>query len=131
MAFYVDSSAAVKLVVEEPETAALSTWAAARDGELVSSDLVRTELIRATKRAAPDRLVRAREVLDALVLMELPTAVFERAAILEPEILRSLDALHLAAALELGDDLDGVVTYDGRLADAARSIGIPVVAPGT
>ncbi len=63
--------------------------------------------------------------------MELPTAVFERAAILEPEVLRSLDALHLAAALELGDDLDGVVTYDGRLADSARSIGIPVLAPGS
>lgn len=131
MAFYVDSSAAVKLVVEEPETAALSAWAVTRDGDLVSSDLVRTELLRATKRAAPDRLVRAREVLDALVLMELPTAVFERAAILEPEVLRSLDALHLAAALELGDDLDGVVTYDGRLADSARSIGIPVLAPGS
>ncbi len=131
MAFYVDSSAAVKLVVEEPETAALSAWAVTRDGDLVSSDLVRTELLRATKRAAPDRLVRAREVLDALVLMELPTAVFERAAMLEPEVLRSLDALHLAAALELGDDLDGVVTYDGRLADAARSIGIPVLAPGS
>jgi len=68
-------------------------------------------------------------VLDSLTLLTLPTSVFERAGELEVESLRSLDALHLAVALELGDDLEGIVTYDDRLADAARSSGVMVVAP--
>ena len=73
---------------------------------------------------------RARAVLDSIVLLSLPAAMFERAADLDPETLRSLDALHLAAALDLGDELDGIVTYDDRLAAAARSRGIRIVAPG-
>ncbi|HET8621808.1 MAG TPA: type II toxin-antitoxin system VapC family toxin [Acidimicrobiales bacterium] len=129
MAHYLDTSALVKLVVAEAETAGLRAWLAAADRSPVSSDLSRTELIRAVRRAAPDRVVRAREVLDALVLVEVTTATFEAAARLDPAILRTLDALHLAAALDLGDDLDGVVTYDDRLGDAARAHGVAVTAP--
>jgi predicted nucleic acid-binding protein len=73
-------------------------------------------------------MVQARAVLDAVILMTMPSSVFERAAMLEPALLRSLDALHLAAALELGDDLEGVVTYDRRLAESAEALGIRVVA---
>ena len=72
---------------------------------------------------------QARAVLDSLILITLPTQLFERAADLEPDLLRSLDALHLAAALDLGDDLDGIVTYDDRLGAAAVAHGITVVAP--
>ncbi len=72
---------------------------------------------------------RARSVLDALTLFNLTSATFERAATLDPEELRSLDALHLAAALELGDELDGIVTYDDRMSAAAALYGIAVVAP--
>jgi predicted nucleic acid-binding protein len=72
---------------------------------------------------------RARAVLDALILLRLTSATFERAATLDPEQLRSLDALHLATALELGDELDGIVTYDGRLAAAACAYGIATIAP--
>jgi predicted nucleic acid-binding protein len=64
-----------------------------------------------------------------LVLLTLSTSVCERAAILEPEVMRSLDALHLAAALEMGDELEGVVTYDQRLAVGAEALGISVAAP--
>ncbi len=130
MAFYVDTSAAVKLVVRERETPVLIKWCNQHDGELVSSDLTRTELLRATRRAAPDRLVQARTLLDSLTVLSLPTELFERAALLEPGLLRSLDALHPAAALALGDDLEGIVTYDERLAGAAAANGIAVVAPG-
>ncbi len=129
MAWYLDTSAAVKLVVAEPGSRALRRWLAGRDGQVVASDLVRTELLRATRRSAPDTMVQARAVLDALVLLTMPTPVFERAAMLEPELLRSLDALHLAAALELGDDLEGIVTYDERMGAAAEVMGIRVVAP--
>lgn len=129
MAWYLDTSAAVKLVVRERGSVALRRWMAGRDGQVVASDLVRTELLRATRRSAPDAMVQARAVLDALVLLTLPTEVFERAAMLEPELLRSLDALHLAAALELGDELEGIVTYDERLTAAAHGIGVRTVSP--
>lgn len=129
MAFYFDTSALVKLVVAEPETAALRAWVGASNRSPVSSDLARTELLRAVRRTAPDRVVDARAVLDAVTLIEASTAVFEAAGRLEPMALRSLDALHVCTALDLGDDLEGVVTYDDRLAAAAISNGIPVVSP--
>lgn len=128
MAFYVDTSALVKLVVAESETAALRAWLESRR-ELVACDLARTELMRAVRRAVPDRVLRAREVLDAVTLVHVTPAVFEDAGRLDPSGLRSLDAIHLAAALDLGDDLDGLITYDDRLADAAVSNGVAVVAP--
>ncbi len=127
--FYIDTSAAVKLVVAERGTRALRGWLASRDGKIASSDLLRTELLRATRRAAPEQMVQARAVLDSLVLLTLSSAVFERAAMLEPDLLRSLDSLHLAAALELGDELQGMVTYDRRLAEGAQVLGIRVIAP--
>jgi uncharacterized protein len=127
--FYLDTSAAVKLVVSEPGSKALRDWLAAHD-RIVSSDLLRTELLRATRRAVPEAMLQARAVLDSIVMLALPAGVFERAGLLDPHVLRSLDALHLAAALELGDDLEGIVTYDDRLAEGARALGIEVVAPG-
>ena len=129
MAYYLDTSAAVKLVVREPESGALTDWVAERGDEIVSSDLLRTELLRTTRRGAPERMPRARAVLDSITIIGLGSSTFERAAALEPDVLRSLDALHLASALELGDDLDGLVTYDDRLASATSLLGITVIAP--
>ena len=129
MAFYLDTSAAAKLVVAEPASEAMASWAATHETRVIASDLLRTELLRATRRAAPDRMQRARSVLDALTLFNLTAATFERAATLDPEELRSLGALHLAAALELGDELDGIVTYDNRMAGAASLYGVAVIAP--
>ncbi|MHB1555710.1 MAG: PIN domain-containing protein [Acidimicrobiales bacterium] len=129
MPFYLDTSAAAKLVVAEPASEAMATWVAINETQVIASDLLRTELFRATRRAAPDRMQRARSVLDALTLFNLTSATFERAATLDPEELRSLDALHLAAALELGDELDGIVTYDNRMAAAASLYGVAVIAP--
>jgi uncharacterized protein len=129
VAFYLDTSALVKLVVAEAETPALQTWLKAADRAPVSCDLARTELIRAVRRAVPDRVVQARMVLDAVTLLEVTTAIFEEAGRLDSTLVRSLDAVHLAAALALGDDLDGLVTYDERLASAAELNGLAVVAP--
>lgn len=129
MAHYIDTSALVKLVVAEPETAALRGWIAETQPVLVASDLVRTELMRAVGRAAPDRAVSARAVLDSLILLKATSSTFESAGRLDPDDLRSLDALHLASALDLGDDLDQMVTYDDRLAAAAQANGIGVAAP--
>ncbi len=129
MADYLDTSALVKLVVAEAETDALLAWLARRPAQPTSSDLARTELLRVVRRAAPDRLERARQVLDAVTLIALSAETFEEAGRLAPPTMRSLDALHLAAALRLGDDLDTIVTYDDRLADAARLNGTSAVAP--
>ncbi len=129
MAFYVDTSALVKLVVAESDTVALRSWLVAGDRDYVACDLVRTELMRVVRRVVPDRALLARQVLESVTLVEVTTAVFEEAGRLDPPTLRSLDALHLAAALDLADDLEGVVTYDERLAEAAMSNGVAVVAP--
>jgi predicted nucleic acid-binding protein len=126
---YLDTSAAVKLVVAEKGSAALRRWITAREEGMFSSDLLRTELLRATRRSAREEMVQARAVLDSLILVTLSTAVCERAAILEPDVLRSLDSLHLAAALEMGDELEGIVTYDRRLAGGAVALGLNVFAP--
>ncbi len=124
-----DTSALVKLIVDEPETGALREWLAVEPREPVSCDLARTELLRVVRRTAPDRAVAARRLLEAVTLTQVTTAVFEQAGRLDPASLRSLDAIHLAAALDLGDDLDGLVTYDSVLARAAASAGIEVAAP--
>jgi len=129
MAYYLDTSALVKLVVAEAESSSLDRWISETDAVAVSSDLARTELARAVRRGSPHLMGRAREVLDSLNLVKLSTSTFEEAGRLEPTTLRGLDALHLAAALRLADDLDGLVTYDERLAEAAAALGVPVVAP--
>lgn len=128
MAHYLDTSALVKLIVKEPETVALRRWIRSH-GDLVSSDLARTELLRVTRRHAPDRVQAARAVLDGLHLLVVTTGICERAGLLEPTGLRSLDAIHLSSALQLGDELAGLVTYDERLAVGARSLGLPVLNP--
>jgi uncharacterized protein len=128
MVWYLDTSAFLKLVVEEEHSTAMRRWA--QNGPvLVSCDLLRTEAIRATRRISPESVRQARDALGAVAIGVMTMDCFERAAELDPTILRSLDALHLAWALALGDDLDGVVTYDDRLADAARGYGIRVEAP--
>jgi uncharacterized protein len=71
----------------------------------------------------------ARAVLDSITLIGVTSQLFEEAGRLDPTGLRMLEAIHLAVALDLGDDLDGIVTYDDRLAAAAQFDAIPVAAP--
>lgn len=129
MAHYLDTSALVKLVVAEEETDGLRAWIDRTEGELVSSDLARTELLRAVRRAAPDRVLRAREVLDSVTLIGVTAQIFEEAARIDPPALRTLDAIHLAVALDLGDDLESIVTYDDRLERAAAANGTVTTTP--
>jgi predicted nucleic acid-binding protein len=127
--FYLDTSAAVKLIFVERGSTGMRSWLEAVDAQIVSSDLLRTELLRVTRGVDPEQVTQARGLLDSLILLKLSTSVCERAAMLEPVALGSLDALHLAAALELGDELEGVVTYDRRLAEGVRALGIRAIAP--
>ena len=128
---YVDTSALVKLVVEEPETPALHADIANRAG-LLCSAIGATELMRACRRAMTRRqLGRVAEVLDAVFLIDVTPAILSAAAELSPPEVRTLDAIHLATVLSLDARDVEVITYDDRLARAARAHGLSVVAPGT
>lgn len=129
MAHYLDTSALVKLVVAEDETDALIAWLDETNGDWVSSDLTRTELLRAVRRTTQDRVVRAREVLECITLLDVTTQIYEEAARINPPALRTLDSVHLAVALDLGDDLESIVTYDDRLAEAATANGVLITTP--
>ncbi len=126
---YADTSALVKLAVAEAESAALVEWIAREQVTFASSNLARTELIRAVRRSAPAALAQAREVLARVLLVHASARIFDEAGRLDPLGVRSLDAVHLATALALGDDLESVVTYDERMAAAATALGLRVVAP--
>ena len=127
---YVDTSALVKLVVPEAETAALQVWIKSQEGEtFFASQLTRIELVRTVARAAPDRIDRAREVLRGLALVRLDDEIVAAAENLSPDILRSLDAIHLATAHSLRAHVSAFVTYDFRLAQAAKTLGLNVHSP--
>jgi hypothetical protein len=125
---YLDASAIVKLVVKEPESAALRRYL--RDeSERASCALARVEVIRAVSAQGPAILARARRVLGRIDLVHLDDDLLDDAATLAAGVLRSLDAIHLAAASVFGDDLSAVVTYDDRMARSAALLGLPVAAP--
>ena len=126
---YLDTSAAVKLLMPERESAALRSWLARRS-ERASAALLRVELMRVVRRAGvPGLIPEARRLLTGFHLIRLDDALLDRAADLGPTELRSLDSIHLAAAASLGDDLAAVVSYDDRLLAAAISLGLPTVTP--
>jgi len=127
-ATYVDSSALVKLAVREPQSAALRRYLARRR-TLVSSALARTEVMRALLPLGPDAVRRGGAVLARLDLLRISDRVLDAAGFLAPADLRSLDAIHLASAGQLGPDLRGFVTYDERLALAATARGFRVIRP--
>lgn len=128
-AAYLDTSAFLKLVVSEPESAALKRFLG-RWPERTSATLVRTESVRALRRAGYDSQVGpARRLLGTMRLIRLDEPLLDRASELEPREMRSLDALHLAAALALGSDLGVLVTYDERLAAAALHAGLTTESP--
>lgn len=133
--FYVDASALVKLVRDEVESEALRTFLA--DADLVSSELVLTEIPRAVRRAVAQDpalpldllLERTAELIDALALRPLDRALLEGAGALAEPALRALDAIHVASAVAL-DPVGAFVTYDERQAAAARLAGLRTMSPG-
>jgi predicted nucleic acid-binding protein len=126
---YLDTSAAVKLLMTERESPALRRWLRRRP-ERASAALLRVELVRVARRAGSPRLIpEARKLLAGVHLIRLDDALLDRAADLDPTELRWLDSIHLAAAASLGDDLAAVVSYDERLLAAATSLGLPTATP--
>jgi predicted nucleic acid-binding protein len=128
VATYLDSSAIVKLAIREPESLALRRYLRTRR-PLVSSALARTEVFRALLPAGDEAVKRGRDVLQRLDLVRVNDRILNAAGLLLPSELRSLDAIHLATAHQLGHDLKALVTYDDRMAAAARQLGYRIVQP--
>ena len=126
---FCDSSALVKLVVAEPESAALSRGLRAYS-RLAASALSIVEVSRAVRRHDPSLEARAHRLLQSLNLVALDTNVLKRAALLNPSDLRSLDAVQLASALSVPElELD-FVAYDKRVLRAAAQAGLRTLSPG-
>lgn len=125
---YVDSSALVKLAVAEPESTALRRYLSRRQ-PLVSSALARTEVTRALLPSGRDAVTQGQEVLRRIQLVRVNDRVLNEAGWLQLSDLRSLDAIHLASAAQLGPAVKVIVTYDERMADAAQTSGWSVASP--
>lgn len=124
---YVDASALVKLILDEVDAGAMRRW-------YVEADRIACSVIGAieTRRAVARKVERSERVdlvLRSVVTLEVDAVVTATASRVMPIGLRTLDAIHIATALALGSELDAFVTYDDRLADAARAVGLPVVRP--
>jgi predicted nucleic acid-binding protein len=127
-AVYLDSSALVKLVIREPESQALNGYLETRPTR-VSAALVRVEVPLAARRHGAAAIARAHRLLGLIGLVRLDDLLLDAAGSIELADLRSPDAIHLAAAQTLGEELSALVTYDSRMADAARTLGMPVDVP--
>ncbi len=126
---YLDSSAFVKLIVAEPESSALRR-AITRWPQRASSTLLRAETVRALRRSGNTaQLPAARRLLGAISMVRIDEPLLDRAADLEPGDLRTFDAIHLAAALQIGQDLGVLIAYDIRLKAAAEAYGLAVESP--
>ena len=115
-------------MIDEPETEALRALLAETPRQIASA-IVEIEVPRAVRRAAPELVPSAVQVVSQINVVEPGVAVRALAASLDPPTLRTLDAIHLATALEARAELEAFVTYDGRLAAAAEAEGLEVLAP--
>ena len=127
-ATYLDSSAIVKLVINEPESAALRQFLGERT-PLVSSALARAEVSRAVLAFGSPTQDAAKQVLDRIDLLRVTNRVLTIAGTIRPDSLRTLDAIHLASALSLEDTLADFVCYDRRLSQAAANRGWAITSP--
>ena len=128
-AVYLDASAIVKLVLPEDGTPELVDYLGSRPTR-VTSAISPVEVGRAVLRRFGGQVAIANSVFEDIVVMELTTAITSRAASVAPITLRAIDAIHLVSAIELGGELAAMITYDRRLADAARQAYLTVASPG-
>jgi predicted nucleic acid-binding protein len=125
---YLDSSAIVKLIVKEQESAALRRYLRGRQ-TLASSALARTEVKRAVLQLGVAAMQRADDVLNRIELVLMNNVVLNAAGVMKPNELRSFDAIHLATAALFETTLGDLVTYDARMATAAQAHGWTVASP--
>ena len=128
MSWYIDSSAILKLIFTEKETAELDK---VMSNKMVTSTLTRVEVKRAVGRINAEKLVVANEVLEQIQFTELDSQTLQLAEAFTPEItLRTLDAIHVASFLRITDAVKGIITYDKQMIANAAVMGIKVLSPG-
>lgn len=129
-----DTSALTKLLITEPETPELQEWLTNQTGQgehAVTSALGTVELMRVVARYEnPGQAERARYLLDGLDILPLTQPVTTLAETIGPATVRSLDAIHLAAAAQITQELTAFVTYDHRLLNGCREVGFATASPG-
>ena len=120
----------MKLVQLERESRPLETRLRESADQFVTSTLAKVEVTRAVSAGGPEALELVRRHFLRIDQINIDVSIIESAAIIAPgKQVRSLHAIHLATALLVGDQLRGVVTYDVRMAEAARGLGFAVEAP--
>lgn len=129
MAFVVDSSALVKLIVSEQHSKTLGSWVDSCKQDLFISELARTEVSRAISRVDPNLNKQLNTIINRFGVIRVSTQVLTIAETLSPRSLRTLDAIHLASCIILGDALTGFITYDNAQASAALINRIEVFTP--
>lgn len=127
---YADTSALVKLVQDEKESTGLREWLAGHKPVVVTSDLTTTELLRVCRTAAPDALPQVMKMLTGLLRIPLSPSLCRSAGVSVPLPLKSLDALHIATAMLLGEEIQGVLTYDRQMIKGAHAVGLTTFSPG-
>lgn len=126
--WYLDTSVALKLLIEEAESPALAEAVDSEQPDLVASWLLEAELRRAAQGLGMLGMAAISDFLTGVSLYEMPGSSLREAGILPGETLRSLDALHLAAAVRVGVDL--VLTHDERMSESAQQLRLRVLSPG-
>lgn len=128
MSWYVDSSAILKLLVAEKESAALTDFI---DFIIKSSVLTRVEVVRALYRISPEKIPEAQSILQGIDLTPVSPAVLNLAENFGPLItLKSLDAIHVATVIFLDKTVEGLISYDKQMIRNAKELGIKVISPG-
>ena len=128
MSWYIDSSAILKLIFTEKETAELDK---VMSNKMVTSTLTRVEVKRAVGRINAEKLVVANEVLEQIQFTELDSQTLQLAEAFTPDItLRTLDAIHVASVLRITDAVKGIITYDKQMVTSAKNMGLKVLSPG-
>ena len=128
MSWYADSSALLKLLIAEKESAALTDFI---DFTIKSSVLTRVEVIRTLHKIAPEKIAEAQIILNGIDLTPVNPAILSVAENFSPSItLKSLDAIHVATVIFLDKSVEGVITYDKAMIKSAKELGINVVSPG-
>jgi uncharacterized protein len=124
---YFDTSALTKLVIPELGSDVVTRYWNDQNIAILSSELVLTELQRAVRRQEPAEISTALEILSGIQTISVTREILNYAGGLEPAAVRSLDAIHLASAIALGDSLNGLLTFDTRMTEAAKALKLPVL----
>jgi len=129
LSYYLDSSAILKIIFQEDESAALAKFITE---PAITSSISRVEVLRTVQRIDPSRVQLAQSELAKINIVEPIPSILTIAENFSHEVtLRSLDAIHVATLIFLSSATRGLITYDKLMAKNAEQLGLTVLAPGS